>query len=85
MPYEAISTDLYQLTNKAVRLNPGSGTDSDTALNLAERPDKDIVTQTAFIEIAWRDNLDASTVLYVANADLQQSQIGHRPPPSLQC
>ena len=67
---KAISTDLYQLTNKAMRLNPGSGADRNTALYLAEWPNKYIVTQAAFIEITRRDNLDALPVLYVANADL---------------
>ena len=85
MTDEAVNTDLHQFANEAVRLNPGSCTNDNTALNLAKRPDEHIVAQTAFIDVAWNDYLHAFSAPDVTNGNFEQTRIRHMSPPSLQC
>ncbi|OIR01170.1 hypothetical protein GALL_168040 [mine drainage metagenome] len=56
MPNETIITDGYQLANKTVRLNFTVRSYHNAFLDLNKWSYKSIVTNCAFIQIAWLNN-----------------------------
>jgi hypothetical protein len=78
MRNEAIVTNGHQFTDKSVRLNPTAFPDRRIALNLYERTDEAIISDSAAVEVRWSNDFDVVAKLHVYDTRRQDFRFTHR-------